>query len=421
MNERLLQFIWQFRYFNTASLLTTEQEKVLIIHPGRYNTNQGPDFLDAKVRIAGTLWAGNIELHVLSGDWNIHGHSGDANYNNVILHVVWEDDRATSNNIPVIELKDRVSKMLLQHYQEMMGSASFIPCAGNILTVSPLTWVAWKERLAIERLMQKTKQVGAFQQSNHNHWEETCWWMTARNFGIRVNAGLFEDVARSIPVGLLAKHKYQLHQLEALLFGQAGLLERTFSEAYPKMLQKEFRFLKQKYKLRQVHKPVHFLRMRPAAFPTIRLAQLAMLVYNSSHLFSSLKEAASIKELRALLDVTANDYWHYHYVFDEGTAYAPKKLGRLMTDNIIINTIVPLLFAYGHHTGDNALKEKALNWLQSAGPEKNSITKGFDEAGVVQKNAFDTQALLQLKQAYCDQKRCLDCAVGCKILSAGGG
>jgi hypothetical protein len=401
MTEKLLQFIWQFQYFNKTELLTAGGDPVQVIFPGQHNTNQGPDFSDAKIKIDKTTWAGSVELHIKTSDWNKHNHQDDENYSNVILHVVWEDD-GTENNIPVLELKDRISKILLQRYEELMNSSSFIPCEKNIVSIRDITWKSWKDRLLAERLMRKAKTVETYLQQNNYHWEEIFWWMLARNFGIKVNTDTFEAIARSVPLNMLGKHKSGVIQLEALLFGQAGLLGNKYKEDYPKLLWREYKFMKGKYKLRPVHQPIYFLRMRPGNFPTIRLAQLATLVSESSHLFSKIKEAETAKELQQWFDVTANDYWHYHYRFDEITSFKKKNLGTAMIDNIIINTVVPVLFAYGTYHDENKYKDKALKWLEETPPESNSITKGFQQLGVENKNAFASQALIELKNEYCN-------------------
>ena len=422
ITERLLQFIWQFQYFNKSELTTASGDSIQIISPGKFNSNQGPDFSDAKIRIGKTLWAGTVELHINTSDWKKHNHQADKNYGNVILHVVWQNDDPDSqreeNAAPVLELKDRVSKILLQRYEEFMNSTSFIPCEKSISAVRDITWESWKERLLAERLIRKTKTVEGFLQQNNYHWEQTFWWLLARNFGMKVNADAFEAVARSIPLNVLAKHKSQIHQLEALLLGQAGLLDKKLKEDYPILLQKEYKFLKEKYSLTKIHQPVHFLRMRPGNFPTIRLAQLAMLVHNSAHLFSKIKEGKNVTEVKKWFDVTANDYWHYHYRFDESSSFKKKTLGTSMIDNIIINTIAPVLFAYGMYQDENKYKDKALKWLESTAAESNSITKGFQQLGIENKNAFDSQALIELKNEYCNKKKCLDCAVGNAILKA---
>lgn len=415
MTERLLQYIWQFQYYNKGELSTTAGEPLQILFPGQFNTNQGPDFSDAKIKIGTTIWAGAVELHINTSDWKRHNHQQDNNYNNVILHVVWEDD-TKANELPVLELKSRVPKVLFQRYEELMLSSSFIPCEKMIHTVRDITWKSWKERLLAERLLRKAAVVETYLQQNSYHWEATFWWLLARNFGMKVNADAFEAVARSLSINILAKHKNQIHQLEALLLGQAGLLNENFAEDYPVMLQKEYAFYKNKYGLQPINNPVFSLRMRPGNFPAVRLAQLAMLVHHSVHLFAEIKEAAEVKNVKSRFDITANDYWHYHYRFDELSAFRKKKLGAAMIDNIIINTIAPVLFSYGTYHNEQPYKDKALQWLEETTAESNVITKGFEKLGLENKTAYDSQALIELKNNYCHPKRCLFCGVGNAIL-----
>jgi len=413
--ERLLQFIWQFQYFNKGELQTTAGEQLQIIFPGTHNTNQGPDFNDAKIKIGKTTWAGNLELHLLSSDWNKHNHQHDKNYNNVILHVVWEDD-FPNYNIPVLTLKNRVSKILLQKYEELMNTKGFIPCEKTISSVKPIVLQSWKARLLAERLTRKSSVVETLLHQNNHHWEETFWWLLARNFGIKINADAFEAMARSIPLHILAKHKNQIHQLEALLMGQANLLNGTFKDDYPILVQKEYEFYKTKYTLRPGAITPFFLRMRPGNFPTIRLAQLAMLIHRLEHLFSKIKETASLHDARKWMEVTANDYWHYHYRFDAPSAFKKKRLGAAMIDNILVNTVCTVLFAYGHFQKEQTLKDKALQWLEEITAESNLITKGFQQTGLQNKNAHDSQALIELKNEYCNKRKCLDCAIGNALL-----
>ncbi len=416
MTERLLQYIWQFQYFNSKVLLTQEGEPLQVIHPGTLNTNQGPDFTGAKIKIENTIWAGSIELHIHASDWNRHKHSRDKNYKNVVLHVVWQPDACLNLPFSTLVLQDKVPKILLHKYAELMNTHHFIPCEKNIHMVNELTWQSWKERLLVERLQARTTHIFEYSKKNNYHWEVTLWWLLAKNFGIKLNSLAFEKIALSIPINILAKHKDQIHQVEALLFGQAGLLDGKFKEAYPKLLQGEYQFLKTKYSLQKPEGTLIFLRMRPSSFPTIRLAQLAMLVHESLHLFSKIKESKEINIIKDLLRLTANDYWHYHYVFDEITAFKQKKTGNQMIDNILINTVIPLLFAYGLHQSEDVYKDKALKWLEEIKAEKNNITAGFTALEVTNNTAFDSQALLQLKNEYCSKKRCLDCRVGNKLL-----
>jgi hypothetical protein len=420
MKEDIIQYIWKFQYYNNHDLQNTNGDNVLVIFPGNNNSNQGPDFTEAKIKINDTLWVGNIEIHINSSHWNLHRHSGDNNYNNVILHVVWnhniEIKDSNGNNLPTLELQSRVSNLLLEKYRQLMDKPQFIPCEKLAPNLSGLPLTSWKERLVSERLLLKSENIFHVLEKNNFHWEETFWWLIAANFGLKVNSEMFRKVAESLPLNILAKHKNNIIQIESLLFGQAGLLEKDFEEKYPKMLQKEYRFYQKKYKLKPVSGELFFLRMRPANFPTIRLAQLAMLIHNSEHLFSKIKETESVAEVKKMLSLEANDYWHYHYTFDEKTGLKIKKLGSQMVNNIIINTVVPILFSYGLHHNEESYKEKSIKWLEEISPEKNAITKGFENLGYSNKSAFDSQAFIQLKNYYCNEKLCLKCAIGNSLL-----
>jgi hypothetical protein len=420
MNEKLLQFIWQFQYFSKQQLTTSQGEALYIEKPGTINHHQGPDFSEAMIRIGTTKWVGNIELHIYSADWFKHEHETDTNYSNIILHVVWEENVTVydRNNqaIPTLILQNRISKILIERYRQMMETKISIPCHFFLPALSTLGWSAWKERLVAERLERRSAQIWVLLEQSTLHWEEVCWWLLAANFGIKVNTVLFEQVAKSLSLNLLSKHKPQIHQLEALLLGQANLLSGEYADDYALLLQREYRFLQKKYQLQPVSQKPAFLRMRPAAFPTIRLAQLAMLLCRSTHLFSQIKEITEIKDIRKLFMVTANDYWHYHYHFDEPTIYKPKNLGMQMADNILINTVIPLLFAYGLYCKEEVYKDKAIQWLYQLTAENNHIVSNWKQAGIPNKSALDSQAFIELTNHYCTVKRCLDCAVGNKIL-----
>jgi hypothetical protein len=267
-----------------------------------------------------------------------------------------------------------------------------------------------------ERLERKSEFVFSLLRKNNFHWEETLWWMLARNFGLSVNADAFGEMAESIPYNLLSKHRTQIHQLEALLFGQTGLLEEEFDDKYPLMLKKEYLFLRKKYNLSSIHMPVHFLRMRPACFPTVRLAQLAMLIHLTPGMFSALANETSMQEIKKVLCITANDYWHYHFRFNEATVYQPKTLGAEMVNSIMMNTVVPVLFAYGKYHCEPVFQHKAVEWMANLPAESNAIVSKFRNIGVMAKNASDTQSLIELKSQYCDKRRCLDCAVANAVL-----
>ncbi|MBX2931201.1 MAG: DUF2851 family protein [Chitinophagaceae bacterium] len=419
MTEKLLHFIWQFQYFNKTALTTTNGEQLTIIKTGTLNTNQGPDFLHASVKINNVTLVGNIEIHINASDWLKHQHQKDKNYDNVILHIVWKNDKPLFVNnqlLPTLELQNLVAKILLDRYNNLMQTKDTIPCQKFLPALSEIAWLPWKERLAAERLESKSLRILFLLQESNHHWEEVFWWLIAANFGIKINVSCFEEMAKTITVKILAKHKNNIHQLEALLLGQANLLNNTFTDDYAKNLQKEYQFLQHKYKLQTVTENVQFLRMRPANFPTIRLAQLAMLIQNSSHLFSIIKEVKTVKEVREMLSVTASEYWNNHYILAEETSTHPKQLGNQMIDNIIINTIVPILFAYGLYNKDEVYKDKAIQWLQQTPAEKNTVISKWVNVAIKSKSAFDTQALLQLDKVYCKQLRCLECAIGNKVL-----
>lgn len=422
MKEKLLQFIWQFQYFNKNELATVEGDPIQILHPGSPNNNQGPDFKEAKVRINDTLWAGNIELHINASDWDLHKHTSDDNYKNIILHVVWKYDKEIKDKggsvLHTLELHDRISQMLLSRYAQLMNSAGFIACEKQIATVKDITLMAWKQRLLVERLQKRSLLLLDYLKENNNHWEETFWWAIAKNFGIRLNSEAFEMIARSVNINILAKHKSQLQQIEALIFGQAGLLSNSFKEDYPLLLQKEFAFLQKKHKLKQLSLQLFYHRMRPANFPTIRLAQLSMLIHQSLHLFSKVLDEEDIRKVRELLNVTAGDYWHYHYTLDEPSAFKKKNLGAQMVNNILINTIIPLVFTYGIYRNEEKYKEKAIKWLEEIEQENNVITRGFQSLGLANKTSFDSQSFIQLKNEYCNKRRCLDCAIGNALIKS---
>ncbi len=420
MTEKLLQFIWQFQYFSTGELKTTGEESVQVIHPGQLNTHQGPDFFNGRIKMGKTEWAGHIELHIKSSDWYRHQHQDDARYGKVILHVVWHHDaEVTDENgqiVPVVELKSRVSGLLLSQYETWMNTPDSIPCGKGIQILPDLHWHHWLDRLLAERLLEKCARVSKHIEATEMHWEEVCWRMVCTYFGGSVNKVSFQQIASSLPLKILAKHKQVPTQIEALLIGQAGLLHAGLDDSYAQMLYREYQYLQKKYQLQVVNLPPSFLRMRPVNFPTVRLAQLAMLIHQSSHLFSKVLETEDLKEVRKLFDVTANDYWHYHYRFEEETAFLPKKSGQQIVDSVLINAIIPVLFSFGHHHMQDPIRAKALRWLEEMPAEKNGYTRLFQNLGRKAANAGESQALITLRQSYCDAKRCISCAVGSALL-----
>jgi hypothetical protein len=396
-----------------GALATSDGQLLEIVHPGEPNTNQGPDFANARIKINDTLWAGPVELHLKTTDWNKHGHGEDEHYDKTILHVVWDHDSdGLPNNIPVLELQNRVPSMMLDQYAQWLSSQHAVPCGSQSQYVSALTWTTWKDRMLAERLQEKVAAIADHLQQTNQHWEEVFWRMLCRYFGGSVNGESFEQLAISLPVKILSKHKNQVNQLEALLLGQAGLLHKGFVESYPQMLYREYQFLQKKYELRVINRPPSFLRMRPVNFPTIRLAQLAMLIHQSSHLFSHLKEAKEISSMWKLFDVCANDYWNDHFKPDEPGTYQLKNMGRQAIQILAINAVIPVLFAYGKIQGEEQQCIKALEWLQQIPAEKNQVIAPFMNMNAGLKQASDSQALLHLRQQYCDVRRCLECAIG---------
>ncbi|MFC4211135.1 DUF2851 family protein [Pedobacter lithocola] len=420
--EDFLHYVWQFKSFDSNKLKTADGEELKIIHQGFLNKNAGPDFNNAKIQIGETVWAGNVEIHLKSSDWLKHNHQNDAGYENVILHIVYENDavinRIDGSILPVLELKNRIAKDLIQKYEHLFLTLTDFPCVAQIQYVDKIIIDSFLSRTLIERFEQKTAIVLDCLNELKGNWDETFYWFLARNFGFKVNALPFELFAKAIPQQIYGKHKDNPLQIEALVFGSAGFLKDSFEDEYPVMLQKEFQFLQKKYSIKPLEVSIwKFMRMRPQNFPTIRLAQFAALIVKSNHLFSSILEVKDITELRKLFDdLPVNPYWKTHYHFKKKTADVGIQIGKTSVDNILLNTIALFLFAYGKHTGTQYYINRAIKLLESLPAEENGITSKFTQAGVKMDNAFASQAILQLKNHYCDVKKCLSCGIGIKIL-----
>lgn len=419
--EELFQHIWQFRLFTQSGLTTLEGEPVHIDHPGQHNRHAGPDFTAARIHIGGTLWAGNVELHMRTSDWFRHGHQYNLQYRNVVLHVVFEHDMpgCTTNGIPVLELQHCIPKLLLQRYELLRQSAAFVPCAGSVATVPALIWTGWKDRLLVERLEQKADMLKSWLLQTQYDWEEVCFRAMARAAGMPVNGEVFLRLAQSLPYKLVLRHQSDLFRLEALLFGQAGMLEGVATDNYMARLQQEYYYLRHKHQFTSLESQ-HFkwLRMRPASFPSMKIAFLAALLHKNTHLFSRILEARDAAGLEKLLEVRPSGYWLTHYRFGKtvGRAQGP---GIRAIHNILINTVLPLLYLYGRERGDSRYQEKAISFMGQLAPEENHIISGWNALNINTTSAGETQALLQLKQSYCDEKRCLGCAVGARLLRSG--
>jgi hypothetical protein len=421
MREDFLHYVWRMKRFDMTDMLTTAGENIDIVAFGEHNKDAGPDFSNAKIRIGAITWAGCVEMHTISSEWLKHGHQHNEAYQKVILHVVYEEDQilhdAQGNRIPCLELRGRIPEGIYKKYWALLHNERWIPCQHEFTKVMSMTKNMWLDRLLVERLETKTQAIDRLWQLNNGDWEETFYQYFARYLGAKVNGEPFELLARSLSHKILAKHKDNRLQLEALLFGQAGMLDGVFLDDYPQKLQKEYLFLKHKHQLTPIQKVSwKYARMRPPALPTIRIAQLAMLVHQSSHLFSKCLEANNIRDIEVLLETKLSDYWLDHYVFDQESERSHKSLGAGTILILTINVIAPFLFFYGKKKNDEKYKDKALALLDEVLPEENAIIRGWKKLGEVVKTAAQTQALLQLKNEYCDKKRCLECAIGHKVL-----
>ena len=420
MTEDFLHYVWKYKAFNLSGLKTLEGETIQVIKTGEHNQDAGPDFFNARLKIGNTTWAGNIEIHLKSSDWRKHLHNNNSNYSNLILHLVYENDEDISHTgkpVATAELKTLIDKDLLNKYNQLLYAKQWIPCANQLNTVSSFTRSNWLERLLIERLERKANTISSLLELNKNNLEETFYIHLARNFGMKVNAVPFELLAKSLPNSFLGKHRSSLFQVEALLFGQSGLLEKQFKDDYPNQLKKEYQFLQKKFSLRPIEEHLwKFLRLRPVNFPTIRIAQLASLIHNSSGLFSKIMEAQKVEDLRTLLNAETSEYWDTHYVFDKKSVEQKKNLGTVAIDNIIINSIVPFMFVYADYKGIEEYKDKAVCILEQLSSEKNNIIEKFAELGIKSKNAANSQSLLELKNEYCSFKKCLNCGIGISLL-----
>ncbi len=421
MTEEFLHHIWKFKLFDQSDLKTTAGEAIEILKAGIHNFDSGPDFFNAQLKVGDTLWAGNAEIHINASDWKKHFHQHDKAYNNIIVHIVYNADepiyRTSGETIPTIEIKERIDKKIFLNYLNFKSSSDWIPCEKQISGVPEFILNSTLDKLLLERLERKSKSISDSLQLNNNNWEETFYQHLARNFGFKTNAEPFELLAKSIPSLVLAKHKSSLLQIEALLFGQAGLLNEHLEDKYSQNLQNEYIFLKQKFKLNSIDSHLwKFLRLRPVNFPTIRIAQFANLIFNSSHLFSKMMEIEKCDDIKMLMNVDVSEYWHTHYVFDKPSKLKTKHLGDDSINNILINTIVPFLFVYGKQKDDVKYVDRALQFLEQTTGENNAIIQKWEALKMPVKTAYSTQALLQLKNEYCNHKKCLNCNIGNYLL-----
>ena len=420
MNEFFIHYLWENKLLKPA-LETTDHSVVQILYPGSRNHNAGPDFLNARIKIDETIWAGNIEIHTLASDWYKHHHDQDLAYENVILHVVYSADKTVYDSLKkplkTLEIKDKYPTEVLLKYRSFIDSKQWIACENRLGSVQRFTWLSWLDRMIAERLEHKTSVVFDLLSKNNNDWEYTFYQLLLSNFGFKVNQAPFERLAKIIPLAVLLRHRDNLFQIEALLFGVAGLLNKEFEDEYPKNLKKEFQFLSHKYNLSSLQaQEWRFMRMRPVNFPTIRLSQLAALIQKNGQLFSNIRYAETVEEVQSIFEVQASEYWTNHYQFDKISPGKPKALGKSAIKLLLINAVVQCLFAFGKTHQNQSVKDKALMLLEAVAAENNNLIRKFEQAGLKVTNALHSQALIYLHQSYCKPRRCLECRIGHVLL-----
>ncbi|WP_298535032.1 DUF2851 family protein [uncultured Algibacter sp.] len=421
MQENFLHYIWKHKKCQHQNLQTTHGEDILIVSVGQHNLNSGPDFFNAKLKIEDQLWAGNVEIHIKSSDWFLHNHEKDKTYDNVILHVVWEHDtdvfRKDNSAIPTLQLKDFIEPQVLKNYQELFSQEKkWINCENDFASIDEFTLNNWLERLYIERLERKSKTIQKLLKESKNDWEAVLFKMLAKNFGLKVNGEAFFSLAKSLDFSVIRKIRTNQKHLEALFFGQTGLLEQDIEDAYYLNLVKEYQFLKRKFNFdNNLVLPIQFFRLRPPNFPTIRLSQLSNLYHLNQNLFSKIIDLENIDDFYDVLKVSTSPYWKTHYTFQKESKPSPKQLSKSFIDLLLINTILPLRFCYNKLVGDNT-DSGIVKTARQIKSEKNSVIDAFNKLKKVSKSSLESQALIQLKTEYCDKNNCLKCAVGNQLL-----
>ena len=425
--EQLLHYVWRHRLFPLRPLTTQGGERVEVIDVGLPNPHDGPDFFNAKVKVGATYWAGNVEIHDRASDWFHHGHDRDPHYNNVVLHVVREADALalTQDGKRIPQLQLEVPAYVKANYAALFAEEKYPPCFRVLPDLTTLQRTSWLAALAAERLEQKKARIDDYLRLTNRDWERSCFVALARNFGFGVNAEAFERWALNIPLSAVGKHRDNAFQVEAFFFGQAGLLDpqatpQERQDDYFRSLADEYRFLRHKFSLTPLpHDLWRFLRLRPQNFPHVRIAQLVNLYHSNQVNLSRLLEAASAADLRTLLQTSVTPYWETHYTFGLPSKAGRKALQTSALDLLLINTAVPLLFAFGRSHRDERMCERALRLMESVAPERNSIVKAWADVGLKARSAAESQALLRLKRDYCQRKACLDCRFGAAYLQMG--
>lgn len=417
MQEDFLHYIWKHKKFQIDNLKTTSGESILLTSVGQHNFNSGPDFFNAKLKIGEQLWAGNVEIHIKSSDWFLHNHEQDKAYDNVILHVVWEDDtevfRKNNTVIPTLILKDVVDESLLSNYKKLFAKGDkWINCENDFAATDDFVLQNWLERLYFERLERKSDTIETLLEASKNDWEAVFFKMLTKNFGLKVNGDSFFSLANAQDFSIIRKTQSKPQILEALLFGQAGLLEQDIEDVYYLGLAKEYKFLKQKFNLTKANVlPIQFFRLRPPNFPTIRLSQLASLYNKHQNLFSKIIEINKLEDFYELFKVSTSEFWKTHYTFQKASKASTKIVSKSFIDLLLINTILPIKFSYAKQKGLE-IDSEILKIASVLASEKNNIVTAFNGLRKVSKSSLDSQSLIQLKTEYCDKNKCLRCAIG---------
>lgn len=420
MKEDFLHYIWKFKKFDSLNLKSVQGELITILKTGDYLELAGPDFFNAHIEIGSQKWAGNVEIHLKSSDWYLHNHEKDPAYKNVILHVVWENDtaifRENNTEIPVLVLKDYVSKEIIENYKALVSPKTWIYCERQLKDIDRFVFKNWQERLFFERLERKSKFIAHLLEETNQDWEAVLFCLLAKNFGLNTNGNSFLQISMAIPFSVIRKESFEIENLEALLFGTAGLLEVEKEDVYYKDLKFRYFYLLHKYQIEKTYtEPLQFFKLRPDNFPTIRLSQLAALYHKHQNLFSKIIELKSVDAVYRLLSVSASSYWQNHYQFDKESPKKSKTLSKSFIDLLIINTIIPLQFTYSNIMGES-ISENLIDFMNEVTSEKNVIMDKFNSFGIQSKTAFESQTLLELKNEYCERKACLKCAIGLELL-----
>lgn len=427
--EQLLHYTWKHKLYPLKELITSDGQRVEIVDPGLHNRNAGPDFFNAKIRIGSTMWVGNVEIHDKSSDWYQHGHDKDSRYDNVVLHVAAELDTEVmkSNGEYVPQLQLSVPDDVLTHYDELQKTDEYPPCYKVIPHLSALIIHSWMAALQTERLEQKTEAIRKRAELCNGSWEDAYFVTLARNYGFGINGEVFEQWAYNIPLNAVAHHRDDLFQIEAIFMGQAGLLELdsipeyyqkdALNDGYFAKLRNEYQYLAHKFSMKPIDfKLWRFLRLRPQNFPHIRISQLANLYYQQKAGLSQLIECETLDELKNVLKSQVTPYWETHYTFGSTSPKNEKHLSYGSINLLMINTAIPMLFAYGRHTTKEVLCDRAFDFLEQLKAENNHIIRMWQQVGLPVKSAGDSQALIQLKKEYCDKKECLRCRFGYEYL-----